>query len=502
MHKSLPILAVLFLVFASSIAMAQTVQVPATVGPSPVPPSSAGGKTATTASEPANADCQTTLGDQTDVAVTIYNSNLALVRDRRKLTLPQGELRVRFMDVPQQVRPETVSLQSISHPGSVHILEQNYEFDLISPTKLMEKYVGKSVRLYNFDRELELPQSKSAELLSVNDGPVFKVGNEIFIGHPGIVVLPEIPANLIAQPTLVWMVNNTAADQELEATYLTNGMRWNADYVATLNEAEGKMDLNGWVTLTNESGAQYTNAKLKLVAGDVNIAQPPPMPMMAKREMFDVAAAPPEMRQEAFGEYHLYSLPRRTTIKQNQSKQVSLLTAENVGVQKIYEYRGDMGFFVQRIPPMKEQKVDVFLKFRNAEKNSLGMPLPAGVIRVYQKDSEGMLQFAGEDRIEHTPKDEDIRLKLGSAFDVVAERTQTDYQRPADNLHESSFEIKVRNHKTNDITVDIIEPMNGDWTVLQSSHKYVKRDAQTAVFSVPVPADKETVVTYKVRVRF
>jgi len=243
---------------------------------------------------------------------------------------------------------------------------------------------------------------------------------------------------------------------------------------------------------------------MKVVAGEVNIVTPP-RPAMAAKGAYGgamAAPAPPPMREEAFAEYHLYTLPRRTTIKQNESKQVSLLTAAGVGVKKIYEYRGNEGFYSQPIPPQKEEKVGVFLKFANKQENQLGMPLPAGIMRVYQEDSEGMLQFSGEDSIKHTPKDEDVRLRLGNAFDVVGERTQTDFQRLSDRLFESAYEIKLRNHKDSAIAVDIVEPMTEDWTILEKSHEFVKKDARTAVFTVPVPKDGETIVTYRVRVNY
>jgi hypothetical protein len=470
-------------------------QEPAPAAPAPV--------TVSNAAEP-TADARTGLENQTEVAVTIYNSNLGLVRDRRTVTLPTGELRLQFADVAQQIKPETVSLESIGAPGSVRVLEQNYEFDLISPEKLMEKYVGKKVKLVNFSTEVNLPNPTEAELLSINGGAVYRVNNEIFLGYPGQVVLPEIPENLIAKPSLVWLLQNDQAEQTIEATYLTQGMRWNADYVAVYSEDAGRMSLKGWVTLVNESGAQYTNAKLKLVAGEVNITQPPislGMPVVADAAVQDYFATPP-MHEEAFGEYHLYRLERPTTIKQNQSKQVSLLTAPSVGVEKMYEFRGDLSFYSQPIPPQKDQKVAVQLKFKNEDTNGLGMPLPAGVVRVYEADSQDLLQFSGEDRIKHTPKDEEVKVKLGNAFDVVGERTQTNFQAIANNVYEAAFEIKIRNHKDKAITVDIVEPMTSDWAILQKSHEFTKKDAQTAVFTVPVPVDGETVVTYSVRVRY
>jgi len=446
---------------------------------------------------------ETTLKDQTDVAVTIYNNDLALVRDRRKIKLLPGEQSLRFMDVAEKIRPETVSLKSISAPGALAILEQNYAYDLMSPAKLMEKYVGKQVRLVNLSTEVNFSQV-DAELLSVNESPVYKVGRDIYLGHPGQVVLPDIPENLIAKPTLIWILQNNGTDHDVEVTYLTAGIGWKADYVVTLDKTETKLDLEGWVTLNNQSGAQYTNAQMKVVAGEVNIVQPERQVMLDKAAgaVMQRMAAPAPMREETFAEYHLYTLPRRTTIKQNESKQVSLLTAAAVPVTKVYEYRGNEGFYSQPIPPQKEEKVGVFLKMMNKEENHLGMPLPAGVMRVYQEDTEKMLQFAGEDRIKHTPKDEEVRLRLGNAFDVVGERTQTDFQRLSDRIFESAYEIKIRNHKQNDITVDVVEPMTEDWTILEKSHEFVKKDARTAVFSLPVPVNGETVLKYRVRVKY
>ncbi len=442
---------------------------------------------------------ETTLADQKDVAVTVYNNNLALVRDTRAIKLLPGEQELRFADVAQQIQPETVSLKSVSAPGTLQILEQNYEYDLISPSKLMEKYVGKQVSLVNFNNEINVGRT-DAELLSVNEGPIYKVGDEIYLGYPGQVVLPEIPENLIARPSLIWLLDNQGTDQTIEATYLTGGLSWQADYVITLAKDDASLDLEGWVTLNNQSGATYTNAKLKLVAGDVNIVQAGGGGFGGGGGVAMARKALPV--EESFAEYHLYSMPRRTTIKQNQSKQVSLLTADGVSAKKAYEYRGNGSYYSQKIAPLTHENVGVFLVFQNEEKNHLGIPLPAGTMRVYQEDSEGMLQFAGEDRIKHTPKDEEVRLRLGNAFDIVGERTQTDYQVIADNVFESAYEIKIRNHKEVPVTVDIVEPMPGDWDIREKSQDFVKKDARTAVFTVDVPKDGEAVVTYRVVMSF
>ena len=461
---------------------------------------------------------ETTLADQTDVAVTVYNNDRALVRDRRKVALLPGEVTLKFSDVAARIRPETVSLRSLSSPNALHILEQNYAYDLMSPAKLMEKYVGKRVRLVNFSNELGFYE-KEATLLSVNEGPIYQIDKDIFLGHPGNVVLPEIPENLIAKPSLIWLLDNDATDHEIEATYLTGGIEWHADYVISLDRSDTKMDLEGWVTLNNQSGAQYTDAQLKLVAGDVNIVEPDvPSGGGGFGGAMSMRAGGPPMREESFAEYHLYTLPRRTTIKEDESKQVRLLAATGIAVEKEYELMGGTILLGPGVTP-DMQHAEVYLTFVNEEANALGMPLPGGVMRVYQEDTDGMLQFAGEDRVKHTPKDEDVRLHLGSAFDIVAERTQTDFKdlAPAASAvsqlmgrrrgpstegrnFEAAFKITIRNHKEFAVAVDVIEHLDRDGEVIEQSQEFVKKDAQTAVFTVNVPPDGDAVVTYRVRV--
>lgn len=442
-----------------------------------------------------------TESDRGEVAVTVYNNGLGLVRETRHLTLPTGEILLQFQDVAEQIRPETVSLRSLADAGSVRILEQNYEYDLISPSKLMEKYVGRTVRLLNKNKDLDFVEV-SAELLSINEGPVYRIGKDIYLGHPGNVVLPEIPKNLLARPSLVWLLDNARADQPVEVTYLTQGLSWKADYVVSVPADESSLDLAGWVTINNGSGATYAQAQLKLVAGDVNLA-PPEMPGIAMNSIYaDYVANGVMPQQESFAEYHLYTMPRRATLKQNQTKQLALMSAAGIQFAKTYEFRGDLNFYSMPIPPIEKQHPDVFLHFENEETNRLGIPLPAGIMRVYQEDRSGALQFAGEDRIEHTPKNEEIRLRLGSAFDVVCERIQTDFKQVFANINECTFEIVLRNHKETDIVVDVVEPMTADWQILEKSMDFEKKDAQTAIFHVPVAANGEAKVTYRVRVKY
>ena len=442
---------------------------------------------------------ETGLADQTDVAVTAYNNNRALIRDRRSIKLLPGETTLKFMDVAAQIQPETVSLKSLSHPGDLLILEQNYEYDLLSPESLMNKYVGREVRLINKSTDYSFYEEK-ARLLSNNDGPVYEINGDIYLGHPGSVVLPELPEALIAKPSLIWLLDNDGTDHDVEVSYLTGGVSWKADYVVTLGADEKTLDLEGWVTLSNESGATFNNAELKLVAGDVNIVEDA-MPQRLEMAMYAMKSAnAPPMQEESFAEYHLYTFPRRTTIKQYQTKQVSLLRASAVSVTKVYEYRGQGSYYFQPPQPYQE-KVGVFLQLMNEESNQMGMPLPAGIMRVYQQDSTGMLQFSGEDRINHTPKDEQVRLHLGNAFDIAAERVQTDFRQLPNQAMESAYTITLRNHKEEDVVVDVVEPIPGDWTILEESVAHEKKDAHTAIFRLPVAADGESTLTYRVRVQ-
>ena len=408
--------------------------------------------------------------DQTGVAVTIYNVNLGLVKDQRKISLGKGIGELRFMDVAAQIIPTSVSIRSLVDPKSLQILEQNYEYDLLNPQKLLDKYVGKEVKLYYKNPYTEREEIVTAILLSNNGGPIFKIGDEITFGHPGRIIFPELPDNLISKPTLVLLLENSLSNpQKIEASYLTNGINWRADYVVTLNDKDDRADLSGWVTIDNKSGATYQNAKLKLVAGDVNRMRDE---LEYKDKMFEVAArealvAKPQFKQEEFFEYHIYTLQRSATIKDNQTKQISLVTADGIPVKKELLYYGAPSYYRSQYGEvMSNQKVGVFVEIANKKDHNLGIPLPKGTIRVYKHDTEGSLQFVGEDAIDHTPKDEKVRIKLGDAFDVVGSRKQTDWKKVAWDTYEAGFEISLRNHKKEDVVVKVIEPIPGDWKML------------------------------------
>jgi hypothetical protein len=439
--------------------------------------------------------------DQKDVMVTIYNGNLGLVKDVRDARFPVGVTEIQFMDVAAQIDPTTVHLKSLTDPAGLKILEQNYEYDLLTSQKLMEKYVGKKVRLYQGDGTFH-----EAKLLSTN-GPIFEINGQIHMGHYGRLVLPSLPENLVAQPTLVWLLRSqTPKPQRVEASYLTGGITWKADYVMVINAADTLSDLTGWVTIDNKSGATYKNAALKLVAGDVNRAQDGrrnarAMELAAKS--VGAADASREFQSQGFFEYHLYTLDGRTTVKDNQTKQLSLMAAAEVPVVKHLMYYGAQDYYRNAYGmPISNQKVAVYLEIKNSKENRLGIPLPKGKIRVYKADRSGSQQFIGEDWIDHTPKDERVKIKMGDAFDVVGSRTQKDWKKIASNLYEVEWEISLRNHKKEDQTVTVIEPVPGDWQVLTSTHQFEKVEAHTLRYQIPVPKEGATKLVYRVRIRY
>jgi hypothetical protein len=454
-------------------------------------------------------DQSTNLNDQTDLNVTVYNSNIALIRDVRNLTLPSGAFRLKFMDIAATVNPATVHFRSLNDPEKLGVIEQNYEYDLLEPAKLLHKYVGKEVTLVRSYQENNTTKREEikATLLSDNNGPVWKIGNDIVTGmFAESYRFPEVPANLYDRPTLLMSLENSGAKkQQVEASYLANNLSWNADYVLTVARDDKNADLDGWVTVVNNSGTAFRNARLQLVAGDLNRVQQPG----AMREM-DVAtamksrAAAPQFQQEAFSEYHLYSLGRKTSVEDKETKQISLLQGSGVPVEKIFMVNGQSYYYHnQQAPgaPLKDP-VMVYYKFRNEEKNGLGIPLPSGNVRVYQKDSKGGILFAGEDRIDHTPKDENVNIHIGNAFDVVAEHKQTDYKRIDTHTWEMEFEVTLRNHKDGPVTVQVNEPIGGDWEMLTSTYKSTKTAAFAAQFIVPVAKDGTSVLKYRIRARW
>lgn len=452
----------------------------------------------------------TGLSDQVDLSLAVYNSDLALVRDVRQLTLPSGSFTLRFVDVAASVNPATVHLRSLSEPSALSVLEQNYEYDLLEPDRLLRKYVGREMTLVRDRQENASTRTEEVKalLLAYNDGgPVWKIGNDIVTGmRVDQFRFPELPENLFSHPTLVWMLENGgAARHRVEASYLAGRLSWSADYVLTVGRDDRTADITGWVTLKNESGTSYKNARLQLVAGEVHRT---PVEEAADRmkvqRVMAAAAAGSAFEREAFSEYHLYTLQRRTSVNDRESKQITLLTSPSVPVEKRFVVDGQE--FYYRNPqspgaPLKDA-VKLYYRFRNDEKAGMGVPMPAGIVRVYQADAKGGVLFAGEDRISHTPKDETIDLYTGNAFDIACERRQTDYRKLSGSLFEMEYEITLRNHKDTPVTVEVNEPIGGDWQMLEASHKWTKTGAWAARFEVPVAKDGTSVLKYRVRARW
>jgi hypothetical protein len=462
---------------------------------------------ASAATTPAQEPATTTLDDQVDLAVTVYNSDIALVRDTRTVRLARGIGDLHFMDIAATVNPASVHFRSLSDPSRVNVLEQNYEYDLLEPDKLLRKYVGRDVTLVRRKTEqgTTIEEEVRARLLSYNNAPVWRIGDEIVTGlQADHIRFPELPGNLYSRPTLIWTLDNRAGDaHRVETSYLAGKLSWNADYVLTVARDDRTADIDGWVTVVNGSGTAFRNAKLQLVAGELNRVRPVLQRALADNVAMRAQEAAPAMVQEAFSDYHLYTVERKTSINNNETKQVSMLNASGFPVLKRYVVDGQPYYYRTTRPggPVKDP-VQVLYELKNETKSGLGLPLPAGTIRVYQADSRGGVQFVGEDRIEHTPKDEAISLKVGHAFDVTCERKQTDFQRIASNVFEFEYEITLRNHKTAPITVQVNEPIGGDWRMLRSSVEWTKTSAFAAQFEVPVAVDGTSVLKYRVRVTY
>ncbi|MFH1215880.1 MAG: DUF4139 domain-containing protein [Pseudomonadota bacterium] len=448
-----------------------------------------------------------TLQDQQSISITIYNQDLALVKDRRTITLTEGRHVLAFREVSGRIRPETALLSG----RELSVLEQNFEFDLLTPEALLQKYVGREVTVIRIHPTTGEESSEKAKVLSASSGVVLQLGDHIETGVPGRLVFDHVPENLRDRPTLTMLTDSRSAHpQQVELSYLTDGLGWQADYVAELNPDDNGLDINGWVTLTNQSGTSYANADLQLVAGAVH--QAPPEQSGRMRYMEKAMAQSVEMDggmvEEQMFEYHLYSLERPTTIKDNQTKQVALLQANRVPCRKELLLQGNDYYYNSQAGEIdRKLKVAVFIEAINSKKNNLGLPLPKGVVRVYKKDTRDRLQFVGEDRIDHTPENENIRLKLGDSFDVTGRKKQTEFRKITgfsryNYVYESSYEIELKNGKKEDVVVKIIEPIPGDWEMLAESLPHDKAASNTAVWLATVPALGDVTLSYTVRVKF
>lgn len=463
-------------------------------------------------------DKEATAGDRASVDLTVYNQNLSLIREERTATLAKGVGFLVVPDVPATIDGTSLHFRSLPDAASVRILEQNYQYDLVSQAKLLEKYVGREIEFVRLNEETKQEYVVKGKLLAAGfggrGGVVAEINGKVEVEPAGRMVLPSLPEGLILKPRLRWMVDaGRAGAQKMELSYLAGGLSWEADYVALLNKADDRIDLTGWVTLANNSGTAFRDAGLKLVAGDVNIvrdAMRAPEAMMMKAQMADGAA---QFEQTDLFEYKMYTLQRRTDLSPNETKQIELVSGRDVAARKVFIYDGvaDQWRYWWNNPSYRNQqsfgevsntKVGTFVTFRNDAKSGLGIPLPKGKVRVYKLDDDGKEQFVGEDRVDHTPKDEEIRLYLGNAFDIVGERAQVDFKSMASGkVVEETIRIKIRNHKDEPVTVQVYEhPWRwNEWEITRKSAEVEKVDQSTIRFPVTVPKDGEAEVTYTIR---
>lgn len=414
------------------------------------------------------------------VRVTVYNDNLGLIKDTRPLEFKRGKQLIEFTDVAASIDPTSVSFNA----SGVEVLEQNYEYDLVNPRKLFQKYVDHKITLY-----MESGTIEEGNLLAFDDKNItLQTTNSVKIISREEIVhtsLPKLPEGLITRPTLTWWVNADRADEkDCEVTYLTDNINWHAEYTGIVQDS--KMDFSGWVSVNNRSGATYKDAKLKLVAGKVHrvSARYPEYRVMAAK-----AEAAPRVEEREFFEYHIYEIKDLTTLKDKEEKQIRFVTPTTVKTRKIYIYDG----------ARRGKNVEVKIEFENSKEAGLGIPLPEGKVRVYKEDVDGSLEFAGEDLIPHTPKDELVTLWLGDAFDLVGERKVLKERRIADRVRENEIEILLKNHKEETVKIKVLEHLRGDWEILEPSHPWERKDAHTIEFTVNVPKDGETKIKYLVR---
>lgn len=434
----------------------------------------------------------TLFADEPSIAVTVYNDDLGLVREERTIEIGKGESVYSFRDVAAQIDPTSVHLRAVDD-GDLEVIEQNYEYDLLSSDKLYQKYLEKRVELF-----LEEGEMLTGTLLSYSHNQMIIRNEEdsrisvVRSEQLRSVDLIGDAEGFVTRPTLVWTLRNGgASERDVEVEYLTGGMSWHAEYVALADEANESIDLAGWVSVENRSGGEYRDARLKLMAGSVHRA-PAPAPRMDYRAEAMMAKGGAAVEERSLFEYHLYEIKRPTTIRNNQVKQISFVPNTTVPVRKEFLFE----------PQRNHEKIQVILEFENSKDHNMGIALPAGLVRVFQDDGRGGSEFIGEDRIDHTPKNEKVRLLVGEAFDLVGERKTLDESRISNRVRRLNVEIRLRNRKDTDVEIKVLERLSGDWTIDQSSHDFRKEDARTAEWTVPVKADGETVITYTVTIKW
>jgi hypothetical protein len=446
---------------------------------------------------------------QKKITVTVYNDNIALVKDLRAVELSKGMNLLTFEGVSEKIIPETAFLKG----EGIDVLEQNFEFNLLTPNSLLKKYMGKEVTIVEESKSTGEKTFKKCKILSVNKGVVVKIGDHIETGIPGKILFPKLPDDLREKPALVMLLkSNRTESKKIGLTYLTKGISWKTDYVAEVNREKSTLNLKAWVTLNNRSGINYINAQINLLAGNINRVSDNFRYMNMERARFLTKAAVParknsSVKRQDFSEYHLYKLNRRTNIAKDQIKQVLLFGINNINFKKEYIIKGSSYYYKGRYNVIgKNIKPAVYYIIENKKKNNLGIPLPKGILRAYSRDAQGESQFIGEMKIPHAPENETVKFKIGDAFDVSAEKIETDFKKISfkreEKIYECAYVITVKNAKNRDVNVKILEPIPYDWNILSESFKHVKKTSNIAEWIIPVPAKGKTVLKYRVRIKF
>lgn len=470
------------------------------------------------------------------IELTVYNQNFGLVKEVRTISLRGGVEEVRLEDVAAYIDPTTVGFKALTPGTEISVLEQNYQYDLLTTESLLLKSIGKRVR---FRQVLESGQVVVTEgvLLSapgqvitppadtrsggyyssgqrVGTGLIIRTDDGRIVLNPqGTIEVMEIPEGLISKPTLMWLLSSRRGGNfDIELAYLTDNITWSADYVLTLDQDDTRAALNGWVTINNWSGATYENASLKLVAGDIRRIRRAPAPEAGFGGFGpEVARAERGFVEEPFFEYHLYTLQRPATVRDKETKQITLITAPNIGVVKELVFEPTRSIWRQYgrnyrpgegLSTVRGVKANVVVVVENSAANSLGIPLPKGVVHVYKRDAQGKVQMVGEDQIEHTPKNEKIRLWIGDAFDVLGDWRAVNFRRVGASSIEWDIEIRLRNRKESPVTVRAVEHAWGDWMILKESQPSTKLDANTFEYIVTLQPNEEKVITYTIAMRW
>jgi hypothetical protein len=427
--------------------------------------------------------------------ITVYNQNIGYVKDSRDVFVPKGASNLKLLGISPGIQPETIT---VSADKGINILEKSYEYDLLNKKKLLDKYVGKKIKLVTYDKDNNPERTIEAELLSNNDGPVYKINDEIYMNHPGYHVIPQAGDGLYTSPTILLNIDNNAAkSKNIEAAYMTSNINWFADYNMIVDEKEKSAEFTGWATINNKSGMAYENAKLNLIAGDVKTKSAlRPRLMMAAMDAREASH-----KEEGLFEYHAYKYDRQVNIENNQIKQLNLLQKAVININKELIAQSSPNHFYNRYDAKQNVPVKVKFQFKNTGGNNLGKPLPAGTVRMYKRDSTGSLQFIGEDTINHTPLNEEVKLEAGSSFDIKCEKVQKSFEKLYAKVYETSWEITVKNQKNEKAVINVIESLTGDWEITKSSHKYKKLNAFSVGYTIELDAGKEETIKYSLKVK-